>query len=136
MKKIAPKAYIIFCDDVRDEVGSKMSLMGIYSGQLVLPKVPLTLRTFNVVVFFEELKKTFKKFRIVFSLPGAKPIDLTGTPPPNQPDKNNVNIVFGLSPLKIEETGMANVKIFIDDVETPEIERGLEIIISPAPNKK
>lgn len=30
----------IFCDDVRQEAGNKLSLMGVYNGQMVVPSFP------------------------------------------------------------------------------------------------
>lgn len=33
----------IWCDDIRHEVGGKFSLIGIYTGALFVPKLPLTL---------------------------------------------------------------------------------------------
>lgn len=35
--------HTIFCDDVRNEVGGKLSLMGCYSGELSVPSFPMTL---------------------------------------------------------------------------------------------
>jgi len=34
---------ILFCDDVRHEVGGKLSFIGVYSGGLLVPKFPITL---------------------------------------------------------------------------------------------
>lgn len=33
-------AHCVFCDDVRQEVGNKLSLMGMYMGDIVLPAAP------------------------------------------------------------------------------------------------
>jgi Family of unknown function (DUF6941) len=35
--------YAIFCDDLRAEVGNKYSVMGVYTGQLFVPQVPIIL---------------------------------------------------------------------------------------------
>lgn len=35
--------HVIWCDDVRQEVGNKPSFMGIYTGAVVMPSVPSTL---------------------------------------------------------------------------------------------
>jgi hypothetical protein len=42
-------AHTIFCDDVRQEVGGKMSLMGIYTGDLLVPQQPWVLPKLCVV---------------------------------------------------------------------------------------
>ena len=33
----------LFCDDIRQEVGNKLSLMGIYNGSMVVPSFPYEL---------------------------------------------------------------------------------------------
>lgn len=35
--------YCIFCDDIRTELGEKLSFMGVYNGILFLPEFPYTL---------------------------------------------------------------------------------------------
>lgn len=42
--------HTIYCDDVRLEVGNKQSLMGIYSGDLLVPVFPVTLPKLCIVV--------------------------------------------------------------------------------------
>lgn len=39
-------AYVLFSDDIRDEVGNKKSLMGIYGPQVFVPMVPIVLPRF------------------------------------------------------------------------------------------
>jgi hypothetical protein len=39
-----------FCDDVRHEVGGKISLMGVYTGSLIFHQYPFTLSTLSVVM--------------------------------------------------------------------------------------
>lgn len=33
----------IFCDDIRHEIGNKMSFMGVYQGELIVPAAPIAL---------------------------------------------------------------------------------------------
>lgn len=44
-------AYSIFCDDIRHEVGRKMSMMGIYSGELQVAAIPTLLPKLCIAVF-------------------------------------------------------------------------------------
>lgn len=44
-------AYCHFCDDIRHEVGNKMSLMGIYNGELHVPILPISLPKLSIAVF-------------------------------------------------------------------------------------
>ena len=41
---------VIFCEDVRDEVGNRKSLMGVMNGDVLVPVFPATLQ---VAVYFE-----------------------------------------------------------------------------------
>jgi hypothetical protein len=33
----------VFCDDIRHEIGNKMSFMGVYQGELIVPSTPIAL---------------------------------------------------------------------------------------------
>ena len=52
-----PRGKAIFCDDIRAELGNKISLMGIYTGSVTIPptiEFPLTLPRMGIAVFWEE----------------------------------------------------------------------------------
>jgi hypothetical protein len=40
---LEPSLRALFCDDVRQEVGNKLSYLGVYSGNLVVPAFPTNL---------------------------------------------------------------------------------------------
>jgi hypothetical protein len=40
----------IFCDDIRHELGGKLSYIGVYSGRLIVPDFPVTLPKLCVAV--------------------------------------------------------------------------------------
>lgn len=40
----------IFCDDIRHEMGGKLSYIGVYSGRLIVPDFPMTLPKLCVAV--------------------------------------------------------------------------------------
>src|ERR1700712_5775154 len=55
------KAYCIFADDIRAELGNKVSLMGIYQRSVNLETLPSTLPKFCVSVYVESpFKDKFK----------------------------------------------------------------------------
>ena len=41
---------VIFCDDIREEVGNKISFMGVYSADLTVPVLPIVLNKLCIVV--------------------------------------------------------------------------------------
>ncbi|SRR6266700_2659485 len=45
-------AHCVFCDDVRQEIGNKLSLMGVYVGELIVPMAPpVVMPKFAIVVW-------------------------------------------------------------------------------------
>lgn len=48
--KLDTFAFSQFCDDIRFEVGNKISLMGVYTGELVTPQLPTSLAKLCCVV--------------------------------------------------------------------------------------
>lgn len=58
----------IWCDDIRMEVGNKMSLMGIYSAELLVPTFPFVLQKLCLSCKISaDIKKPFKQLKIVVS---------------------------------------------------------------------
>jgi hypothetical protein len=45
-----PRFSCIYCDDVRSEVGGKLSLMGIYNGSILFHEFPATVTVLTVVM--------------------------------------------------------------------------------------
>ena len=72
----------IWCDDVRMEVGNKMSLMGVYSNVLLVPTFPFTLLKLCLSCKVRtEIKKPFKQLKIVVTKNGEvmAELDMTET---------------------------------------------------------
>ena len=56
---------VIYCDDIRMEVGEKMSLMGIYQGELILGTLPAKLpKICALVKVTTSINKPFKYLKI------------------------------------------------------------------------
>ncbi len=77
MKKIKPPdlyGYTIFCDDIRHEVGGKISIIGVYSGvMLTQAEFPLVLPKFCFNIhFFQAKAKVRSDCRINVFFPGDK----------------------------------------------------------------
>jgi hypothetical protein len=62
---IARQVDVLFCDDIREEVGNKVSYMGIYTGVLQVQSMPSLLGKLCVVVRLQsDLKKPFEQIEI------------------------------------------------------------------------
>lgn len=72
----------IWCDDVRMEVGNKMSLMGVYSSELLVPTFPFVLQKLCLSCKVRTMiKKPFKQLKIVVTKNGEvmAELDMTET---------------------------------------------------------
>jgi hypothetical protein len=64
--------FALFCDDVRAEVGGKLSLMGLYQADMFLPdssSAPFVLAKFVVTIFYYEIHDALQEdvtFKIIF----------------------------------------------------------------------
>lgn len=58
-------AYSIFCDDIRQEIGQKMSMMGIYNGELHVSALPTVMPKLCIAVFcVTPIEEPFKSLTI------------------------------------------------------------------------
>jgi hypothetical protein len=92
--------YTIFCDDVRLEVGNKLSLMGVFH-QIMVQHYPVTLMKFAVVTQWRGEGRHLSEVRIL-TADGQQPIVLA------EP-----------SPFEVAAGGVANNISFFFNVEFP-----------------
>jgi hypothetical protein len=105
----------IFCDDVRLEAGNKLSLMGCYSGMMIVPQIPIMLPKLCVVMRAISLRdQPFKelKFRLVKDETSIAEQEVPAAdlePPPVGPHSDGeehrifIQQVFQIFPLQISE---------------------------------
>ncbi|HEX8501645.1 MAG TPA: hypothetical protein VF659_13755 [Pyrinomonadaceae bacterium] len=93
-------AYTIFCDDVRLEVGNKLSLMGVFH-QVMVQHFPVTLMKFAVVTQWRGQGRHLSEVRI-----------LTG-------DRQRPVVLSEPSPFEVVHGGVANNISFFFNVEFP-----------------
>lgn len=63
-----PSGHTVFCDDIRHEIGGKLSLMGIYDREIIVRKLPITLPKFCMVVTINEKVSSVgqRKIKVIF----------------------------------------------------------------------
>jgi hypothetical protein len=93
-------SYTIFCDDVRLEVGNKLSLMGIFH-QVMVQQFPVTVMKFAVVSQWRGEGRHMSEVRI-----------LTG-------DRRKALVLAEPSPFEVAPGGVANNISFFFNVEFP-----------------
>jgi hypothetical protein len=121
--------FSLFADDLRQEVGGKTSLMGIYQVDMIFPKaLPQVITKFVIFVKYYELKDVFSDDLVLkIFLPGdeknkptvsqiLKREDIAIIPTPYPPDDDseriyNMTMPFIFSPLLIKEDGYISVRM-------------------------
>src|SRR5689334_6946317 len=92
--------YTIFCDDVRLEVGNKLSLMGVFH-QLVIQQFPVTVLKFAVVSQWRGEGQHLSEVRIL------------------TPDRRQPVVLAEPAPFEVMPGGVANNISFFFNVEFP-----------------
>lgn len=92
--------YTIFCDDVRLEVGNKLSLMGVFH-QIVVQQFPVTLLKFAVVSQWRGEGRSLSEVRIL------------------TPDRRQAVVMAEPSPFEVAPGGVANNVSFFFNVAFP-----------------
>lgn len=120
-------AHAIFCDDVRQELGEKMSLMGVYSGDLVAEPLPGTLpKLCAVITLVTPRSDQFRTISIAGSFLGdivfkmelgeedlAHMVSLA--PPPSPDSKAHyIQLMALLSPFQISGPGRLEIEVIAD----------------------
>ena len=73
---IAKKYHVMLCDDVRNEVGNKLSFMGVYGPELWVGKVPAMMPHLCFVVMLDQISQSFTAAKAKVSMPGSEPVVL------------------------------------------------------------
>lgn len=136
---------VIYCDDIRNEVGNKFSFMGIYTRELTIPNAPLRLPKLCIAVkvvtdiddLFESLVVRVVKIKngeeTELSSTGLLPM-LPLTDLPTRDDDTTCMLIqmqFVLSPFQIEEEATLRVKATTEREELLGMALRLRIIPPP-----
>jgi len=134
--EIAKHIKIIICDNVRFEVGNKLSIMGIYTGSLRIQKIKSLLPTLGIVILLDGIKADFTNVIVRYTDPkGKKFPDIVISKDVVAKEIQSHNFVAHFSPFIVEHFGTAEFKIFfinkdkILNEDRPIIEK-LEISLS------
>lgn len=128
-----------FCDDVRMEMGGKISLMGIYQGSLHLsgPALPLTIPRICVVVEARTPSTDpFKKLIVRVYLDDKLLVEgasseeqLEETTGAEEVTYKTIGLIFNIQPFVVENEGRLKVRVDTDEGEIKA--GGLQILFSP-----
>ena len=132
MARKQPKfEYSIICDDIRQEIGNKLTFVGTYQDLIIVPKLPYT---FPKLCFFVQYKdiKAGDRFLLELTDPSNKIVDkaINITVPAGQkPPKMRLSRVF--SPIRVEKEGRYTLSITVNDNEKKKQEIMFSVKESP-----
>ncbi len=127
-----PSGHTIFCDDIRHEIGGKISLIGIYQSEIIVREFPITLPklcmiiTINekissdgqrrVKVFFEPDDPLDKNETVLLDVDYNVPEDAIKEEPEEFIMRTN-RIELVAAPFKLERSGKIKVRMHQDEDE-------------------
>src|SRR3954453_10312970 len=95
-KKDLELQYTLFCDDVRLEVGNKLSLMGLFQN-IIVEKLPISIFKFAIVNHWKGSGNYLSEVRIL------------------SPDRQNPVVVSQPTPFELTQNGFAdNISFFVN----------------------
>lgn len=125
-----PYGYTVFCDDVRHEVGNKLSYIGIYPDKIVVhAPFPAKLAKFAfAVLYIEGQEESTEPVTLKIWLPGDPedapffshpvPIEELRNRPGSLPDELlYAHMIVAPAPLILREAGLIKVRAYRADLE-------------------
>lgn len=112
-----------FCDDARQEIGNKLSLMGCYTGEMVFQKLPAVLpKLCAYVTAITPKDKPFEMLNFRATLNGEQLAEMVIPPeqllidsrtPSANPEANRlmVNVVMAFTPLVVSKTCAMKIEV-------------------------
>jgi Family of unknown function (DUF6941) len=105
----------LVCDDVRQEVGGKRTIVGIYDKVLIVPTVPFNLPQLYFVIKLDFTKSDIAKMNFTVEMPGGQIIGPMNVGLSKEIQKQNPIMNLAVYPINIKETGMCQVFVTFDE---------------------
>lgn len=124
---------MILCDDIRNEVGSKTSLMGVYGNTILLPKLPFTLPKLCVLQRWQNLANS-GTVHLVVQIPAISAITVTANysseekiHPRSLPPHADFN--FAVQNLTFTQEGLCKIFTYLKDTPTGDPDSVFEFLV-------
>ena len=121
-----PFGLTIFCDDIRREVGGKLTFVGVYGANLeIVGQLPTIIPMLSCVVqIIIPFGFQYQKFRLTIKMISDKKettiTDITSPPGPSASTEDRVIkqlLTTTISPFFVEEEGRLTVRAYFDEME-------------------
>lgn len=109
--KTAKQINSILCDDIREEKGNKLSLMGMYGGDVIVNDFPSILPKLCLFVQLIQLQTLLsKEINVTVHAPQTSEIKMT-LAPPNAKIGHNVILGIQITPFRFNAPGEALIEL-------------------------
>jgi hypothetical protein len=132
--KIAKNFYTILCDDIRHEVGNKLSYMGVYN-EVRFAKLPSALPKLALGVTLLGVNTEIHSFKFYLELPNQNRKEGGGNFPQLPPKGTDVSLDLHLGPLKIDTVGIGKWVVVFNDSEDLQVVHKFKIVHDEPPVK-
>lgn len=119
--------FSIICDDIRFEQGNKVSLIGVYTDGILVPRFPYLFPKLCLHQQFEDAKNT-KRLRIVLS--GPK-LNVKAEAKTHDPSKSSLKVNIAFAGVEVSEEGDYQFEIYFDDEQKPGAVKKFYIRLQP-----
>jgi hypothetical protein len=125
--------YAIICDDIRHEIGDKFSLIGVYGSDICAVELPFFFPKLCAVVSYRNMRAG-DTFVVELRSPSGKVLgnEIRGEVPAEVKGRTRFMIFGVMSPVHIEEAGLHNLVIVINQDEATRKEVPLKITTASA----
>ena len=108
--------FCLICDDIRQELGNKLSFMGTYGKEIFVSKTPFIFPLFCFAIFYKNIKSG-DSFSISLKDPSGKPVGkkINGSIPEEVKGIQNFTMLARFSPLKIIKVGTFKLEIIFNN---------------------
>ncbi len=120
--------FSIICDDIREEVGNKLSFMGAYGNDIFIPRTPYVFPQICFAIFYKNIKSG-DSFLINLKDSSDKALSkpINGSIPEEVKNIQKFTMLAKYSPLKISKIGTYKLEIIFNNDKNTKDEIVLQI---------
>lgn len=135
-------AHAVFSDDIRQELGGKITIVGMYQGQCLVPSIPCSLAKLCVSISLSTPRSApFKSVQVKGTYAGEEVINIDldqaqienimSANPQKRPDGRRMMLLLMgvISPFLVKSAGRLSLHVTADDEELPS--DSLDIGVAP-----
>lgn len=132
---------MLLCDDIRQELGNKLSFLGVIgieNSGIVFEKLPATLPRLCLALMLSETQTLIEEIDVTIKTPNSKRIStqITGSNIPKVVLGGNVTLGLFMQPFNVASSGDANLELRFNGEKKPSLKFNFKIIEKASPEIK